>query len=86
MPLLFFQERLLGLAIFRHNKEIARGVQPFWLSYGVLSTCQCTTLLSKDLDTCWEEIKGYASLQTMSIKPQWDLLDGCVPARSFFTP
>lgn len=35
----FFARETVGLPIFRYNKEIARGVQSLWLSYGVLSTC-----------------------------------------------
>lgn len=31
----FFARETLGPSFFRHNKEIARGVQSLWLGYGV---------------------------------------------------
>lgn len=50
----FFQEGPLGPAIFRHYKENARGVQSLWLSYGVVSTCQCIAAYLR-AETCARE-------------------------------
>lgn len=74
MPLLFFQERPLGPTIFRHNKEIARGVQYLWLRYGVLSTCQCTTACLRALTHAGKKWKSVSPSRQFQLSPsgiQW---------------
>lgn len=62
----------MGPTIFRHNKEIARGVQSLCLSSGVLSTCQCTATCHWAWKHAGRKHRRCASLQTMSAKPLWE--------------
>lgn len=81
----FFQERPLGATIFRHNKEIARGVQSLRLSYGVLSTCQCTVARLRAWMHTGKKWRPASPSRQCQLKPLWDSVDGCFRAWLFLS-